>query len=637
MIFQLLQRRIGKNATKKSNNNRRIKPATLLFEPLERRELLSVNSTYVSNRTLVISTDSLSTSVEVSKSGTSFIVTEVGTSRKWTHTGVDAVTFVGGDGNDRFVNKIAALPTKAYGNGGNDYLEGNSGNDRLEGGKGVDTLVGGAGADILLGGDDNDTISGGAGNDEIAGNGGNDTLDGGDNDDKLWGGDHNDTIKGGAGNDQLMGEAGDDTLDGGAGNDKLWGGANNDKLIGGADVDELMGEAGDDTLDGGAGNDKLWGGANLDTLTGGAGDDMLWGGTHSDTLLGGDGNDQLMGEDGDDRLNGGAGTDKMWGGNHDDVLIAIDAAFADFVQGDAGDDIIWIDGSGSSKDGVAGATSADTVQTIASFANGADRTLNGDRITDPKVAVTSHKYKQFTGIPLYSANGPSPDDVRQRLIADCYFLAGLSAIALDNPESIRERVVDFDDGTYGVRLGDKFYRVDNDLPVEFADDDRPAYAQVYNKIDETNSMWAAVVEKAFAHYRRGENSYASIEWGNGTEPHKAFGSTSSGSKSVQSYSSATALANDMHAKWSTFQAATIAFHGDKKKRAEGPLVTGHVYTVMDFKWNSAGTAITHVILRNPWGTDGGDPATRDSINDGLVTVTTAELMNYDADLYWGRT
>lgn len=473
-------------------------------ETLEQRTLLSVSSLWFSGNRLVVKSDNASTSVSVSQSGSNLVVSEVGTSRSWSYarSSVGDLEFQGGNGNDRFVNNISNLPTRAFGNAGNDYLEGYNA---------VDTFVGGAGDD---------------------------------------------------------------------------------------------------------------------TLVGYGGDDIMWGGTGNDVLRGMDGNDQLMGDDGNDRLNGGNGADKMWGGAGNDVLISIDNAVGDFNQGDAGRDTIWVDKTGSSNDGVAGATSEDAVQYVAFFANGADRTLNGDRIGDP-TALAGQTYKTFSNRTLFGSNGPQANDIRQGATGDCYLLAGLSAIADDSPQAIRNRVVDFDDGTYGVRLGDKFYRVDNDLPVRSSTDTNPANAG----FGANGSMWVAVVEKAFAHYRTGANSYGSIEGGWGVEANRAFGTTAAGDRDIHSYSSATALANEIFSRWNSFSAVTIGFTGKKVASATVPLVMGHMYTVMNVIRNSAGT-VTSIVLRNPWGYDG---AGNDSnTNDGLVSVTPSQLMQLNGRVNWGR-
>ena len=52
-----------------------------------------------------------------------------------------------------------------------------------------------------------------------------------------------------------------------------------------------------------------------------------------------------------------------------------------------------------------GATSADKVNLVKAFGNGADRTLDGDRIADPTTKA-GHTYKTFADKPLfYTAMG----------------------------------------------------------------------------------------------------------------------------------------------------------------------------------------------------------------------------------------
>jgi hypothetical protein len=295
---------------------------------------------------------------------------------------------------------------------------------------------------------------------------------------------------------------------------------------------------------------------------------------------------------------------------------------------DDGNDIVWVDQNASVADDVAGVTPAEKVQYVRSFSNAADRTLDGDRIADSAVK-SGHTYRRFANNPLFSSTGPAPTDVQQGALGDCYFLAALAAVADDSPHTLRQNIADFDDGTYGVRLGNEFYRVDNDLPVYNSSSTSPAYAGLGRE----NSMWVAVVEKAFAHYRTGANSYASLEGGWGFEGNRALGSTSIGDRDFRSYSSAAALANEIFTRWSRAEAVTIGFLGERIRGAGAPLVMGHMYTVMSVLRNAAG-AVASITLRNPWGIDG---AGRDSNpNDGLVTVTPDQLYRYYGRVNWGR-
>lgn len=546
MSRSILSRLFGKNSTKSRKlTSARRGPRPLRMDTLESREMFSVSSLWFTNdKVLVVKTDNADTSVQVSQSGSTLSIKELGTNRSWQYqsTQVGKVEFQGGNGNDRFVNLVPNLAVRAFGGAGNDYLEGYNGADELMGGAGDDTLVG-------YGGDD-----------------------------KLWGGEGHDYLRGMDGNDQLMGEGGNDYLDGGAGNDKLWGGAGND------------------------------------------------------ALLGGDGNDELIGDIGDDQLNGQGGIDKFWGGDGNDVIISIDAVFSEYVEGGNGSDTLWIDQVGSSTDSLVGVTSSDMVQRVSSFANGADRTLNGDRITDPsdigqKKAFTNTISAGSTSgsNPLFGTNGPKLTDIRQGQVGDCWLLSGVGAIALDNPTAVRQNIVDFNDGTYGVRLGDKFYRVDNDLPVNASNLPRNA------GLGAQNSMWVAIFEKAFALHRTSTHTYESLNGGWAVEVNRAFRSSSAGAKTINSYSNATALANDMYTRWNTYQAVTIGFTGALKGSV--PLIGDHMYTVYSFQRDSAGN-VTSVTLRNPWGRDGAGSDSNSS--DGLVTLTPAQLFAQTGQVNWGR-
>ena len=472
----------------------------------------------------------------------------------------------------------------------------------------------------------------------FAGCGGNDTFTnntalsskayGGDGLDVLTGGSGDDRLYGESGNDTLYGEAGKDMLAGGDGDDTLEGGEGNDSLGGGADNDRLYGENGNDRLRGGAGNDRLRGGGNNDVLSGDEG---------RDTLLGDSGHDDLRGGEGEDHLNGGSGRDKLRGNDGDDVLISLDNENHDNVGGGEGRDTYWVDRTswGGGSDAILNVSSRDKAHYVESFTNGADRTLNQDNIADPNVFTSGHSYKAFESNPLFSAAGPSMTDVNQEALGDCWLLAGLGAIANDNPRAIKQNVVDFDDGTYGVHLGDKFYRVDNDLPVTSSTSTTPAYAQ----LGAENSMWVAVVEKAFAHH----DSFANGAWGVGYDAlhggftidvNRAFGSTSAGSKvmGVLGYWDATGMANDIYSRWANNEAVTV---GTDSASTGTPLVGGHAYTVQSVTRNASGV-VTFITLYNPWGHDTNPGVSTDANpSDGLVTVTPAQLFRAGGEVTWG--
>ncbi|MFN9717820.1 MAG: C2 family cysteine protease, partial [Planctomycetota bacterium] len=421
---------------------------------------------------------------------------------------------------------------------------------------------------------------------------------------------------------------------GGNGNDRF---VNNVRFL----PVRAFGGAGNDYLEGYDGNDIFSGGSGNDEIRGFGGNDQMWGGDGNDLLLGGAGNDDLMGEHGNDQLNGQADIDRFWGGSGDDVLIALDNSTSEYLQSDDGFDVLWVDRNGTATDRMYANSSSDKVQSISSFSNGADKTLNGDRIADPASRIVDSSgnvsgaaVKAFTNNPLFASSGPSVNDIRQGSLGDCYFLAGLGAIAVDSPGTLRQNIVDFNDGTYGVRFGNRFYRVDNDLPVNRTSDTTPCYA----RLGRENSMWVAVAEKAFAHYRNNTNSYRGIEGGWSVEVNRAFGTSSPGDTAFSFYSSMTAMANSIYSRWNNYEAVTVGFSGDAKKASSNttPLILGHMYTVTRVLRDAIGN-VTQIELRNPWGVDGGSTTTGDP-NDGYVLVTPSELWGLRGlgRINWGR-
>jgi len=406
------------------------------------------------------------------------------------------------------------------------------------------------------------------------------------------------------------------------------GGAANDRFVNSVPGIRFgaYGNGGNDWLEGSSGHDFFDGGPGNDTLLGNAGNDSLQGRDGNDSLRGGAGNDQIFGGLGDDLLNGGDGWDALAGGDGNDTLIALDSE-ADVVRGELGIDTLWVDARNAATDQVF-ADSLDKRQRVDQFANGADTTLDGDSIIDPTIS-SSLSYRRFANLPLFSSRGPQFDDIDQGGLGDCWMLAGLSAVAQDSPTTLRQNMVDFGDGTYGVHLGTKYYRVDADLPVYGATGTRPAFA----KLARESSLWVAIAEKAYAHYRTGANSYASLSGGWGVEVNRAFGSTTSGTKSLQSFTSAETLGQEIYQRWSRQESVTIGFlYAKTGVTPTAPLVMSHMYSVVSVSRDAAG-AVTSIMLRNPWGHDG--VANNSNLSDGLVTVTPTQLTQYVGAINWG--
>jgi len=168
-------------------------------------------------------------------------------------TALGYVVFVGGPGNDNYVNLNPVDWNWVWTAGGQDTIQTSDGND------------------MICGMDGNDTIDSGDGFDSVYGGAGNDTIDLGDGlFDFAEGGADNDTINGQAGPDAIYGDE-QSSFSTASGKDTISGGADADALNGGPEADSIAGNAGDDTLDGDDGADDLKGGDDVDTADGGGG------------------------------------------------------------------------------------------------------------------------------------------------------------------------------------------------------------------------------------------------------------------------------------------------------------------------------------------------------------------------------
>ncbi len=314
----------------------------------------------------------------------------------------------------------------------------------------------------------------------------------------------------------FYGNAGDDAFTNTTGIPcEAYGGDGNDALNGGSDADFLVGGYGQDTLRGYGGDDVVWGSG---------GHDMIYGGDGQDHLKGHGGTDQLFGEAGRDALYGGTSNDTLNGGADADTLVTI-GGDTDSVTGGTGYDFYWVDTVDTITDESFTESNESYANRVASFYSysydgGANTTpvakdLTSTSLLDPIADEQNVSLVSFADRPLFASGGPSEDDVIQGSIGDCFILGPLSAVASATPDSIRKLVVDLDDGTYAVRFfrtdggAPQYVRVDADLWVRDA-----TTVITYARLGVEGSIWAPIVEKAFAWFRDREGSYASISGGN---------------------------------------------------------------------------------------------------------------------------
>lgn len=244
-----------------------------------------------------------------------------------------------------------------------------------------------------------------------------------------------------------------------------------------------------------------------------------------------------------------------------------------------------------------------TIHSVASFAGGVSKAL-GASLANPKDAGTTAKQN----LSLFGA-GPVAADVNQGSVGDCYLLSSLAAFANQDPQVIQNSAVDLGDGTYAV---------------EFQSAGKPVYVRVNNSFTvggfggflyahpgANNTIWAAVMEKAFAYFRTGANTYASINSGWMGEVYTDLGFNST-TISPGAFSDTT-LYNMLSTDLDDGQAVT--FGTDNAPN----LVSDHAYTLIGV---SHVNGVNMYTVRNPWGVKG------DSLENssGIATLTYAQFI-----------
>lgn len=222
--------------------------------------------------------------------------------------------------------------------------------------------------------------------------------------------------------------------------------------------------------------------------------------------------------------------------------------------------------------------------------------------------------------------GPHKDDIHQGDARDCWLMTALSATAKVSPNNIRQSVVDLGDGTYAVQFVYQgvtdFVRVDADLPVSTATSTSPRFA----KLGAGGGLWVAIMEKAWAYWRKGENTYASLNGGSMGKPMVTMGAISATPRAAGT--SASELLTYIDTQLKAGHAVTI---GTLDKTDGTPLVGKHAYMVerVNFVMKYINGMVTKtavsLTVRNPWGCDGAGSTDADP-NDGYVTVPMSKLL-----------
>lgn len=100
------------------------------------------------------------------------------------------------------------------------------------------------------------------------------------------------------------------------------------------------------------------------------------------------------------------------------------------------------------------------------------------------------------GMPLFS-HEPSPNDLRQGVLGNCYLMAALSGLAERYPEKLRSCLTDNDNGTVTVR----FFRKDISEETGKCTGYTPVLVTVDKRVPKTTAardcLWAEMIERAY--------------------------------------------------------------------------------------------------------------------------------------------
>jgi hypothetical protein len=323
----------------------------------------------------------------------------------------------------------------------------------------------------------------------------------------------------------------------------------------------------------------------------------------------------------------GPGRNSLKAGSGNDTLVSIGSKSSTLIGG-SGRDSFWTDANSDQRilnlrpDEIAG---GEVHRVGAFYGQTAPVTQAAKRarrqsmrvVTLPEPGTTDGStYQSFSDHPLFGSAGPSANDVMQGQVGDCWYLAVLSSVAKIDPWKIRQSVLDMGDGTYLVQFShgssSVFVRVDDRLPAT------PSGNLDYANFGAQNSIWVAVMEKAYALFHGPTASYSSIDGGWMDEAYAALGATA---QSIYSAAGPQALLAAIQQQLAAGKSVTYAANTP----ADGaPLLAGHAYSVDAVNMDQSGNP-SSLRLRNPWGFDG---AGSDGSNDGYITVTAQQA--YDS-------
>lgn len=310
---------------------------------------------------------------------------------------------------------------------------------------------------------------------------------------------------------------------------------------------------------------------------------------------------------------GGRGNDTIKNYTRGKATIVAVGGGQDWLQGNGSNTSFWADGS-DSVNASSAEINAGRVHAVNSFAYGVSLELDGQNLKDPSDTGTPVRLQSNS---LWGT-GPRMEDVKQGQVANCYALAAPQSLAYSQPDRLREVAVDLGDGTYAVHFKrggtNTFVRVDGEL----AGGGPYAGGLRFAQPTASGNMWMPILEKAYAQFRSGANSYASLAYGwYGAvlaDLGIAYSTKTPGSTAASTLY--TSITNAINSKRGVVT-------GTKDSVSGAPVIGNHVYTIVKATKDAVGNMF--VTLRNPWGFDGA--GNDGNANDAQVTISMSQFQS----------
>jgi hypothetical protein len=220
--------------------------------------------------------------------------------------------------------------------------------------------------------------------------------------------------------------------------------------------------------------------------------------------------------------------------------------------------------------------------------------------------------------PLFATDGvPSYHDVNQGDLGDCWFVATLAEVALQDPSAIESTITKNGNGTYGVRFFvdgvAEYVTVNKELPTASGPSDLANGSNlVFANGANGEPLWAELVEKAFAQLNAEPNAVHGDELGKAINAYEGIedGYPQCALAEITDQSSIRYASGKLVSDAATIGAAFDAGEevelttGAASQEYDGHLAGNHVFEVVGYD-----ASTEEFTLHNPWGSASWDPMT----------------------------